>query len=59
MSFVTDLKRDESVGVTGPAAFAPASCSVDALFQNLRLVTADFSGDQTMCQLVFAPCLRK
>ena len=59
MSFVTNLKRGELMGVTSPTAFAPASCSVDALFQNSRLVTANFSGNQTMCQLVFAPCLRK
>ncbi len=59
MSFVTNLRRGESMGVTSPTAFAPASCSVDALFQNSRLVTANFSGDQTMCQLVFAPCLPK
>ena len=59
MAFVTNLQRGESMGIAGPTAFAPASCSVDALFQNSRLVTANFSGDQTMCQLVFAPCLQK
>ena len=59
MSFVTNLKRGESMGITSPTAFAPASCSVDALFGNSHLVSANFSGDQTMCQLVFATCLQK
>jgi hypothetical protein len=59
MSFVTNLRRGEAMGVVGPTALPPASCSVDALFENSRLVTANFSGDQTMCQLVFAPCMPK
>jgi len=59
MSFVTNLKRGESMGVAGPTALPPASCSVDALFENSHLVTANFSGDLTMCQLVFSPCMRK
>ena len=59
MSFVTNLKRGEAIGVTSPTGLAPASCSVDAVFENSRLVSADFSGDQSMCQLVFSPCLQK
>jgi hypothetical protein len=59
MSFVTNLRRGESMGVVGPTALPPASCSVDALFENSRLVTGSFSGDLTMCRLVFAPCLPK
>jgi hypothetical protein len=59
MSFVTNLRRGQSMGVVGPTALPPASCSVDALFENSRLVTAKFSGDLTMCQFVFAPCLQK
>lgn len=59
MSFVTNLKRGEWIGIAGPAAAPPASCSVDAVFENSHLITANFSGDQTMCQLVFAPCLPK
>ena len=59
MSFVTNLKRGEAIGVASPTALAPASCSVDAVFENSRLVSADFSGDQSMCQLVFSPCLQK
>ena len=59
MSFVTNLRRGESMGVAGPTALPPASCSVDALFENSRLVSANFSGDQTMCQFVFAPCMPK
>lgn len=59
MSFVTNLKQGEAIGVAGPTALPPASCSVDALFENSHLVTAHFSGDQTMCQFVFAPCVPK
>ena len=59
MSFVTNLKRGEAIGVASPTDLAPASCSVDAVFENSRLVSADFSGDQSMCQLVFSPCLQK
>jgi hypothetical protein len=58
MSFVTNLKRGDAIGALGPTAFAPASCSVDAVFENSRLVSANFSGDQSMCQLVFSPCLQ-
>jgi hypothetical protein len=59
MSFVTNLRRGQSMGVVGPTALPPASCSVDALFENAHLVRASFSGDLTMCQLVFAPCMQK
>lgn len=59
MSFVTNLRRGELMGVVGPTALPPASCSVDALFENSHLVTANFSGDLTMCQFVFAPCMQK
>jgi hypothetical protein len=59
MSFVTNLKRGEAIGVASDC-LAPASCSaVDAVFENSQLVSADFSGDQSMCQLVFSPCLQK
>jgi len=59
MSFVTNLRRGQAIGVAGPTALPPASCSVDAVFENAHLVTANFSGDLTMCQLVFAPCTQK
>jgi hypothetical protein len=59
MSFVTNLRRGQSMGAVGPTALPPASCSVDALFENAHLVSANFSGDLTMCQLVFAPCRQK
>jgi hypothetical protein len=59
MSFVTNLKRGSTIGISSPTDLAPASCSVDAVFENSKLVTADFSGDQSMCQLVFSPCLQK
>ncbi len=57
MSFVTNLKQGQAIGVLSPTALAPASCSVDAVFENARLVSAHFSGDQSMCQLVFGPCI--
>jgi hypothetical protein len=59
MSFVTNLKRGEAIGIASPAAFAPASCSVDAVFQDDRLLSSQFSGDLAMCNLVFSPCLSK
>jgi len=59
MSFVTNLRRGETIGVTSPTAFPVASCSVDAVFQNDRLVSSTFSGDTSMCSLVFGPCLQK
>jgi hypothetical protein len=59
MSFVTNLKQGQAIGVLSPGAFAPDSCSVDAVFENSRLVNAIFSGNQAMCQLVFNPCLQK
>ena len=58
MSFVTNLRRGETIGVTSPTAFPVASCSVDAVFQNDRLVSSTFSGDMSMCNLVFGPCLQ-
>jgi hypothetical protein len=57
MSFVINLQRGTTIGIASPTALAPGSCSVDTVFENSRLVSANFSGDQSMCQLVFAPCL--
>jgi hypothetical protein len=57
MWFVTNLKRGQAIGVLGPTAATPESCSVAAVFANSRLASATFSGNQSMCQLVFAPCL--
>lgn len=59
MSFLTNLKRGNAIGIVSPMAMPEASCSVDAVFQNGRLVNATFSGDQAMCGLVFSPCLQK
>ena len=59
MWFVTNLKRGQSIGVLSPVVAAPGDCSVAAAFENSRLVSSTFSGDQSMCQLVFAPCLSK
>lgn len=59
MWFVTNLKRGEAIGVLSSTATPLESCSVEAVFQNSRLASAKFSGNQSMCQLVFAPCLSK
>ena len=58
MSFVTNLKRGEAIGV-GPVVSGPDACSVEATFENSRLVNSNFSGNLTMCQRVFNPCLQK
>jgi hypothetical protein len=59
MWFVTNLKRGAAIGLSSPTAPAPESCSVAAVFENSRLVSATFSGNQSMCQVVFGPCLQK
>ena len=59
MWFITNLDRGQSVGLLSPTADAPDSCSVAAVFKNARLANATFSGNQSMCQLVFAPCLSR
>jgi hypothetical protein len=59
MAFVTNLQRGQVIGVASPTAFAPNSCSVNAVFQNDLLVSSQFSGNLSMCQLVFNPCLPK
>lgn len=59
MWFVSNLSRGQTVGVLSPTANAPDSCSVAAVFENSRLTSATFSGNQSMCQVVFAPCLSK
>lgn len=59
MSFVTNLKRGSQIGIAGPTSPAPESCSVETVFQHDRLVNSNFSGNYSMCTLVFAPCLQK
>jgi hypothetical protein len=59
MWFVTNLKRGEAIGVLNPTAAPVESCSVEAVFQDSHLASATFSGNQSMCRLVFAPCLSK
>jgi len=59
MWFVTNLKRGAAIGIESPTAVAPESCSVAAVFENSHLVSATFSGNQSMCQVVFGPCLQK
>jgi hypothetical protein len=57
MAFVTNLKRGQEIGITGVAESPADSCSVNAVFEQDRLVSSAFSGSQGMCQLVFGPCL--
>jgi hypothetical protein len=59
MSFVTNLKQVEAIGVLAAGAVAHASCSVDAVFENSRLTSGSFSSNQTMRQSVFNLCLQK
>jgi hypothetical protein len=59
MWFVTNLRRGAAIGLSSTTAPAPESCSVAAVFENSRLASANFSGNQSMCQVVFAPCLQK
>ena len=59
MWFVTNLDRGQTIGIHSPTANPPDSCSVAAVFENSRLTAATFSGNQSMCQVVFAPCLSK
>jgi hypothetical protein len=59
MSFVTNLQRGQPIGIASPTAASPESCSVDAVFEHDRLVSSVFSGNLSMCQLVFVPCLPK
>jgi hypothetical protein len=56
MSFVTNLARGEAIGIGLDKALTPASCSVDALFVDNRLASANFSGNLTMCDRVFSAC---
>jgi len=59
MSFVTNLKRGQPIGIGSPSAFPAESCAVDATFERDRLVTSSFAGNLGMCDLVFSPCLGK
>ena len=59
MWFVSNLSRGQTIGAISPSADATDSCSVAAVFENSRLTGATFSGNDSMCQVVFAPCLSK
>lgn len=59
MSFVTNLKAGNAIGIASPTAVPEASCSVGAVFQDGRLVSSTFSGNQSMCSVVFSSCLPK
>lgn len=57
MSFVSNLKRGQAIGIAGPTAFPAGSCLVDAVFEQDSLVSSSFSGNLSMCDWVFTPCL--
>jgi hypothetical protein len=57
MSFLTDLRRGAMIGISSVASPAVASCSVDAVFEQHRLVRSTFGGDASMCAAVFGPCV--
>jgi len=59
MSFVSNLTRGQPIGIASPSALPVESCSGDAMFEEGHLVQVTFSGDQSMCSLVFAPCLNQ
>jgi hypothetical protein len=59
MWFVANLRRGQNIGVLSPTADPVESCSVAAVFTNARLTSSTFSGNQSMCQVVFGPCLPK
>jgi hypothetical protein len=59
ISFMTNLKRGQAIGIASPVAMPAESCSGDAVFENDRLTSLHLSGNQSMCNLVFAPCLNK
>jgi len=59
MMFLSNLKRGQAIGLGSPAEGPDVSCSVNAVFQNDRLVSSSFSGNPSMCTLVFGPCLPK
>ncbi len=59
MSFVTNLQRGQAIGIASPTALPTESCSVDAVFEHDRLVSSTFSGNLSICTLVFNPCLQK
>jgi hypothetical protein len=59
MMFLSNLKRGQAIGVGSAADGPDVSCSVDAVFQNDRLIRSDFSGNPSMCTLVFSACLPK
>jgi hypothetical protein len=59
MVFVTNLRRGAPIGITSPVAAPVESCSVNATFEQDRLVSSSFSGDLGMCNLVFSPCVGK
>jgi hypothetical protein len=57
MAFVTNLKRGQQIGIGSTVAIPTEACSVNATFVQDRLTNATFSGNQSMCELVFGPCL--
>ncbi len=56
MSFVTDLRRGAPIGIGLDQQMPQEQCSVDALFVDNKLASANFTGNLTMCDRVFSPC---
>jgi hypothetical protein len=57
MAFLTNLQRRAGKSYVNPALTPHEACSVNAVFENNRLVSAEFYGNMAMCDWVFAPCL--
>jgi hypothetical protein len=56
MSLVTNLAHGAMIPVGIASPMPVESCSVDAVFEQGRLITATFGGNRAICDQVFAPC---
>ena len=59
MSMVTNLAHGAQIGIGIASATPLESCSVDAVFEQGRLVAANFGGNPAICDDVFRPCVTK
>ena len=57
MTFLAN--RAGEAGAFSAAAAAPFACSGNALFQDGRLTSVTFGGNQAVCMDVFRPCQHK
>lgn len=55
--FEANLKRGSAIGINPPGAGPMASCSVNTVFQDDKVISATLGGNVSMCDLVFAPCI--